>query len=313
MSTWQTIGVNRFDRDPPPDDEYLRLRYRVLFELWAPTQTSFIAEFLLCDHCGLVIYAPRPTADDIDGKYRFIAAQAPSDSRSRDIVATSLDRQRSRELYKSLLPYLGSRIGNRVLDFGGGSGSLLSAFTAAGFECNVVDYSTAVVPGVAHVGATLSDLDAGEKFDIALCSHVFEHVADPVETARELGDHLVPGGLILVEVPLEILGGPPAMREPVTHVNFFSDPALALTLARAGYEVLDCRTQACLVASGRYGFGIRAVARKAAIPTDSPLPGAKRARALIEMGTRSKIRLALANPRVPLSPLLALRRKLSPP
>lgn len=42
-----------------------------------------------------------------------------------------------------------------------------------------------------------------DSLDLVLCSHVLEHVADDVGAARELARVLAPGGLALVQVPVE--------------------------------------------------------------------------------------------------------------
>jgi SAM-dependent methyltransferase len=44
---------------------------------------------------------------------------------------------------------------------------------------------------------------ADDSLDLVLCSHVLEHVADDIAAARELARVLVPGGLALVQVPVE--------------------------------------------------------------------------------------------------------------
>nr|VFJ68508.1 MAG: Methyltransferase domain-containing protein [Candidatus Kentron sp. FM]VFJ71901.1 MAG: Methyltransferase domain-containing protein [Candidatus Kentron sp. FM]VFK10579.1 MAG: Methyltransferase domain-containing protein [Candidatus Kentron sp. FM] len=50
-------------------------------------------------------------------------------------------------------------------------------------------------------GATERDLSPGERFDFIVCSHVIEHVADPVGVLATLSGHLSDGGLMYVEVP----------------------------------------------------------------------------------------------------------------
>lgn len=42
-----------------------------------------------------------------------------------------------------------------------------------------------------------------DSLDLVLCSHVLEHVADDAAAARELARVLAPGGLALVQVPVE--------------------------------------------------------------------------------------------------------------
>jgi SAM-dependent methyltransferase len=197
----------------------------------------------------------------------------------------------------------------RLLDFGGGSGALLSWFVRAGLECAVVDYTPATVPGVVRLGDTLDDLPDDARFEVVLCSHVFEHVAEPVEVAEQLRARLSETGILFIEVPLEILGGPPKMREPVTHVNFFCETSLVAALERAGLEVIDVRTQACLFANGFYRYGVRALARATSEVRRNPRPGSVQARKLLESGPLARLGMAAANPRVFLNPLRSINRR----
>lgn len=311
QSAWEEVGTQSFRRDPPPDDAYLRLRYRVLFELWSPGSDTFTATFVVCDRCGFVLYTPRPTEDDIDAKYRMIAQAQRKDGSAHAprTEPTALDAERSAELYEALRAHLPHE-GGKLLDFGGGNGALMSRFAQAGFVCGVVDYTPATVSGVERLGDTLDDLPADARFDVIFCSHVFEHVAEPVDVAKRLRERLTPEGMLFVEVPLEILGGPRRMREPVTHVNFFCESSLETTLRRAGLEVLDCHTKACLFASGAYRYGVRAISRPAVEATQIELPGSAMARRLLASGGIERASMAAANPRILLNPMRGLKKRL---
>jgi SAM-dependent methyltransferase len=313
--SWETVGECTFRREPPPQSDYLKLRYRVLFELWAPGQDEFRAQFVLCDECGFVGYTPRASVSEIDAKYRMIADEQRKDGSRAPVrrETTELDAERSRELYEALHPQLPTG-GGRLLDFGGGNGGLMSHFAAAGFDCGVVDYTPTTVPGVTRLGDTLEDLPEDARFDVIFCSHVFEHLAEPVDVAEQLAGRLAPDGLLFIEVPLEILGGPPPMREPVTHVNFFCESSLSTALERAGLRVIDCHTKACLFASGAYRYGVRASARLSeSAPGETPaptLPGSKLARELLASGQLARATMAASHPRVLLNPVRNLRKRL---
>lgn len=309
---WETVGEQVFERRAPGRDAYLELRFRVLFELWASERPSFRARFVLCRACGMVVYSPRATAEEVDAKYRLIAQEADGPAPSR-ATPSRLDRERSAELFALLNRRLAP--GSRILDFGGGVGALMSRFVEAGHRCGVVDYTAAAVAGVQRLGDTLDDLPADARFDLAVCSHVFEHVAEPVRIAEALAARLEPDGLLFVEVPLEIVAGPPKMREPVTHVSFFCVSSMATCLSRAGLEVLDCRIRACLFANGSYCYGVQAVARA---PGDEarreaararPLPGSNEARRLLKSGVVGRSLMLAAHPRMLYNPVRSLRKR----
>jgi SAM-dependent methyltransferase len=214
-----------------------------------------------------MVYAPRPSAADLDAKYKFLGLLS---SQSKLPVPESADRWRSRKLFRVLFPLL-ERFSN-VLDFGGGDGRLMRDLVAEGYRCFTVDWSEKVVEGVNRLGTTLEDLPVDTRFDAIVASHVVEHIAEPRAVLERLRGHLVPDGILYVEVPLEIWRRVPYMTEPVTHVNFFVPESLKALLGYAGYAVL-----ACTIGTTRYGESptpvIRAVARNRTAEVALPQPG----------------------------------------
>lgn len=292
-SAWESIGSQTFHRNSPPDDAYTKLRYRVLFEVWGRQSDLFEAHFSLCASCGFVTYFPRATPEEVAEKYQFLLNEEPQ--RQEKPVISPLDERRSRSIQDFMRPYL---VGSRLLDFGGGTGSLSSRFAAEGYDCGVVDYVSETVPEVARLGKSLDDLPPGETYDGIIASHVLEHLADPEATARQVRQRLSPCGIWFVEVPLELSGGPPKMREPVTHVNFFCESSLRALLERADYEVLVCRTVACHFQSGALRYAVRAVARPTSTPVFDHGPGAAEARALLGASKLYRLKRAIENPAV---------------
>ncbi len=284
---------------------YTSARFEILFDLWAPGRDQLTVTYLLCGDCGLVVYTPRPTAREIAAKYARLGGA--TSSTVANPVAVPIDRRRSREMLEHLTPYLPARAS--ILDFGGGTGSLMCAFLDAGHACAVVDYAPQAIPGVERLADSLGDLDGGRRFDLITASHVVEHVADPVETVRSLAARLTPGGRLYLEVPLELVGGPPRRSDPVTHINFFSEPSVLALLRRAGYRPLACDTAATLHAGGRRELAIRAVAEVADDGAEaSPAPGepsVDAVRALLRLGP---LGLAAFHLRYPTRALNLLRR-----
>lgn len=255
---WEVLGRKTFARTSSDGQPaFIRARLKVLFELWAPGQDEVRVEYVLCRRCGMVVYRPRPIAAEVDAKYRFLhGAGAPLPGSD----PSEIERRRSRELFRALEPYLqGPR--SRVLDFGGFRGALMSELAAHGCECSVVDYAPDALPGVTRLGDTLADLGPNERFDVIVCSHVLEHLVEPLETCKALASYLEPGGLLFVEVPLEILGSFPRQGEPVTHLNFFARESLEVLLELAGLRVEHSREVACTVGNGKPRLVVRAFAR----------------------------------------------------
>lgn len=211
---------------------------RILFEVWAPGKDEFSAEFVGCRTCGLMIYTPRPTSEEIDAKYRYsVEMGSIAPSKEENIRRT---RKRQERLYNLIVPRLSRPVrGARILDFGGGDGRLLKLFVEGQAECDIIDYNMNPVMGVRHIGKTEYDLPEESVYDLIVCSHVVEHLPEPMATLQKLVASLRPDGVIYVEVPVEVVGQLPARHEPVTHINFFTPESLASLMRNSGYRVLE--------------------------------------------------------------------------
>ena len=216
---------------------------QVLFAVWVPKATEFRVTFLGCEACGMVIYAPRPSAADLDATYRF-APKCPANGSAKPARKTERPRrtaQRIRRIQRFLSPHLPrSPNETRILDFGGGDGRLLKGYADKGAQCDVIDYASLAVAGVRHVGMNEHDLPNVPTYDAIVLSHVVEHMADPHAVLTRLRAALKEDGAIFVDVPMEISATLPARNDPVTHVNFFIPESLSALLARAGYRVETC-------------------------------------------------------------------------
>lgn len=77
-------------------------------------------------------------------------------------------------------------------------------------------------------------------YDCILLNHVLEHVTEPGALISKLKKHLNDDGLLYVEVPIEIWGGIRRLeKDPVTHVNFFTDGSLKTILRMNGYRIIS--------------------------------------------------------------------------
>lgn len=264
----------------------------MLFELWNPGTSVFDVEFRLCDDCGFVCYFPRPTESEVDAKYRFLSELGTQERQQagqvgRDGVKkagleqarTELEADRSAQILATLSPFLEDR--KELLDLGGGRGGLLCAFSRKGMKCALVDYLKGPLPGIERIGSTLADVPEGRKFHVVLSSHVFEHLAEPLQLAKDIRRCLHPDGLLFIEVPLEIFGSAPKNAEPVTHINFFCPSSLGTLLKVAGFELLFCELVDSLFESGKKRTAVRAVGRLANVPSQIEMPGSAEAQRLL--------------------------------
>lgn len=294
---WRELGARSYTRtDAAGLSEYVRSRYRVLFEVWHPGLTEIRIVTILCESCGLIIQRPRPESSDLDAKYAFLNQLEPTGVREG---ANAVDRARGREIFKAVRRMSGRAIGGgAVLDYGGGDGRLMEPFRAVSCHCELVDYSPHPVPGVVKKGDTLRDLANDQRYDWIVASHVIEHVADPLGELRALRGHLLQDGILFVEVPFEIWGRPPLPEEPVTHINFFTRSSLQFALAVAGLEVLECRLAASLHPTNTRFASIQAVARRSRHAVKPVPPGTREAELFLSNDPIRKIRCVLQCPGV---------------
>jgi SAM-dependent methyltransferase len=235
--------------------DYLALRRRVLFEVWFKGSERVELCSAMCSRCGFMTFLPRPDAQDVEAKYRFLQAHEKSiGGQSSNLIAAQWDRRRSERIYRAVIRRLSRRSNGtrvRVLDLGGGDGKLLSSFVQRGYECCLVDYNLQPRAGIQKLGDTLDDLGKDEFFDVALSSHVLEHVADPASMIDQIAKRLHDRGILYAEVPFEIWRGIPIDWDPVTHVNFFNLYNFMRLCQRSGLGIVDAYRKMSTYDAGR--------------------------------------------------------------
>jgi hypothetical protein len=159
--------------------------------------------------------------------------------------------------YNKLFRYLSRRVTSdrrppeiRILDWGGSDGFVSSTIahflkTVCGVNVTncVYDYVEARVEHGQRM--EVAELSKVEKFDILLLCHVLEHCDNPVATVRQAAAFLKPKGLVIVEVPDELLN---VVRAIMTrkqslgyHVCSFSRTSLVTCLQEAGLSKVSGR------------------------------------------------------------------------
>lgn len=194
----------------------------------------------VCSGCGLVFQSPRMTADELDQFYARVYRQVYQG----EAGPTKKDLFVQGERADSLLAFLGRQNvkPTRYLDIGCSSGILLQRFRDH-FDCDIVG----VEPGDAYrayaqgqgldVYPELESLQAAgeERFDLVSMAHVLEHIPDPVDYLADLRErHLIPSGLILLEVPNLYAHD----SFEIAHMTSFSAHTLRQVIRQAGLELV---------------------------------------------------------------------------
>jgi 2-polyprenyl-3-methyl-5-hydroxy-6-metoxy-1,4-benzoquinol methylase len=139
------------------------------------------------------------------------------------------------------------------LDIGCGSGSMLSAMSAAGLQAVGVDPDAtarleAQRNGYTVFAGTAEELPVeitGRKFDLVTMTHTLEHCLDPSLALTNARNVLSSRGIFYCEVPnagsryFESYGQISEMLDVPRHLYFFNKSALSAAARSAGLEITD--------------------------------------------------------------------------
>ena len=224
-------------------EERLWIYFHKILKSLAPAEV----DSTLCQSCDFIFSNPRFTEQDIQEKYQTIDQLGFDQQRhqQKGLPKSKLRGDRILQLIRSQT--IGnSAAGNlKILDYGGAEGYLLEPFIEIGYEGYLIDfiqYQT-THPNIQYLGRDLNALGNNDRFDVILLLHTLEHVVDPVGLLKGLGQYLKPGGLLYIEVPLGAWLEWEFLREPVTHLNFFSESSLQNCTSIAGLQTSFINTQ----------------------------------------------------------------------
>ena len=150
-----------------------------------------------------------------------------------------------------------------VIEWGAGTGRIAAPLAAAGHDVTAVEHSAQMAErgmeksgGVGWIVGDMRSVDPGQRFGLAICAFnsflCLKSVDDALTFLRNAREHLMPGGLLGIEVsafsPEELAGGPDLRHDftrdlPNGRLDRFSastyDPATQLMHMRLFYEQYD--------------------------------------------------------------------------
>jgi SAM-dependent methyltransferase len=176
-------------------------------------QESPRIEFLKCARCAAATVSRIPTPQTLDAYYRDYYSRTLDPGAARHVTFDDVPR-----FARRLVAQLAGRVAGpelRVLDFGGGDGSVAARtgefLLERGFrtvDVDVVDYNESVTPAgdrrisVRHCAAL--GQTANREYDFVLASAVVEHLPEPAELLSGLLARLRPGGVFYARTPYAI-------------------------------------------------------------------------------------------------------------
>jgi 2-polyprenyl-3-methyl-5-hydroxy-6-metoxy-1,4-benzoquinol methylase len=198
----------------------------------------------LCLICGNIQQTEYYTQEVLDTFYerfyrRIYGFLSPND------LFTEQKNGRGHRIYNFISP----SIGVRVLEVGCGAGGILSVFRDNGAEVLGLDYDLNYLVFARNQGinvrkGSIENVSDNEKFDLIILSHVLEHVRQPIDFLKSLRKHLVPNGVLYVEVPsLEYVcaggyGGQLINYWQNAHFTHFTLKSLFLVSSLAGFKLV---------------------------------------------------------------------------
>lgn len=208
--------------------------------------------FELCGSCGLVFLSPRFSADTLAFYYAVTCPAnepriLPGDSDTNPRYAR---RERARFARLARLIRRHRPHAKVVVDVGASDGASLVPFLDSGARGIAIEPGLdARVTADARVEArpSLEALKAeGIVPDVVLSTQTFEHLRSPRRMARTALETIGEDGLLVVEVPYDLLAmnfildpGEPVLVGHSEHLNFFTSDSLARMASGWGYGVVD--------------------------------------------------------------------------
>ncbi len=196
-----------------------------------------------CHGCGLLALWPQPTADDLHDHYQEYLP---------------LSKEQVDDWGFEMAPVIASSAAcldhhfpepGRLLDIGCGYGFFLEAMAGRHWQVEGIELSRPAAEiaraknlGTIHSCAVEDMVDIG-LFDVVTMFYVIEHVADPLQTLKNIGKLLKPGGVLVLRYPntsplLKFSNGLARslnLMQAPSHLFDYAGDSMALLLKKAGY------------------------------------------------------------------------------
>lgn len=180
--------------------------------------------------------------------HRYAASRVPASSLGFFLIPLIVPLRQQLDYFFRYLP----RTPGRVLDVGCGNGRFLLRALQAGWEVKGIEpdmkaAKSAQLAGVPVSQQGIEDTPGRGDFDVVTCSHVIEHVHDPLTLLRNVKSHLRPGGQLWLATPNMqsighwVFGADWRGLEPPRHMQILSRSALRTLLERAGFSEISFR------------------------------------------------------------------------
>jgi len=213
---------------------------------------------MICKDCRAIFFTPTFSPEQVTKMYspEITEANEKADAKAEGIAQKSwaqqrgiLERmdslafqdemmqQRAENLY-SLVDSLANKPVTKVLDIGGGDGSLLKGFVHSKKYILDISRDAGQVNDLTFLSGT-AEAKAQGPYDLIVLSHILEHVLDPVGFVQMYKQMLSEQSLIYVEVPIEYVSIVLKKKcAPIgQHLTFFCKRSLIEVMNRCSMQV----------------------------------------------------------------------------
>lgn len=154
-------------------------------------------------------------------------------------------------LYRAckFIPINTSKSKKTLLDIGCGSGEFLLRARECGYIGYGIDFDPTTIEIAKSIGLNvevndIANFKSDELFDVAILSHVIEHVENPKEMIQEIYKRLSPGGYFYIATPNFHSAGRKIFKnnwrgiDAPRHMHFFNKKNLKIILKKSGFTNL---------------------------------------------------------------------------
>lgn len=276
VSSWNTADLEEVAACPVCGSSVSSLMHDAV-EDWAFRSAPGCWRYWQCADCQSLYLNPRPTPASIGLAYAsYYTHQGPGNIKGLGSLKLRWKNERlSARFGRSIEPRLNlpvaiqpavARRGRRMalpfgweelaamspghlMDVGCGSGATVALARQLGWDAQGVEMDSAAVEAAGRAGLEVHEggyellREHAQAFDCITCSHVIEHVYDPVDMVRAIHAALKPGGRLLLATPNvksdvhQYFGRFWRGLEAPRHLVLFSEATLTALLQASGFTV----------------------------------------------------------------------------